>query len=83
MTDPALAALAAGEPFQTVAQQPPKNSDLTNLMLIGEKQQVEQAFADAGWHAASSLSPVAKFETLERLWPRTRVTVKRLFLFCC
>jgi hypothetical protein len=64
---PALAALAAREPFQTVAQKPPKNSDLTNLMLIGEKQQVEQAFADAGWHAASSLSPVAKFETLEAL----------------
>ena len=64
---PALAALAAREPFQTVAQKPPKNSDLTNLMLVGEKQQVEQAFADAGWHAASSLSPVAKFETLEAL----------------
>lgn len=63
----ALAALARGEPFQTVAQKPPKNSDLTNLMLIGEKQQVEQAFTDAGWHAASSLNPVAKFETLEAL----------------
>ncbi len=63
----ALAALAAGEPFQTVAQKPPKNSDLTNLMLIGEKQQVEQAFTDAGWHVASSLNPVAKFETIAAL----------------
>jgi hypothetical protein len=63
----ALAAFAAAQPFQTVAQKPPKNSDLTNLMLIGEKEQVEQAFADAGWHAASSLNPVAKFETIEAL----------------
>jgi hypothetical protein len=63
----ALAALARSEPFQTVAQKPPENSDLTNLMLVGEKQQIQQAFADAGWHAASSLNPVAKFETLEAL----------------
>lgn len=60
-----LAGLASGEPFQTVAEKPPKNSDLTNLMLIGEKQQLEQAFADAGWHAASSLNPLAKFQTAE------------------
>lgn len=60
-----LAALAAGEPFQTVAEKPPKNSDVTNLMFIGDKQQLEQAFADAGWHAASSLNPLAKFQTAE------------------
>ncbi|HUB32732.1 MAG TPA: LssY C-terminal domain-containing protein [Bryobacteraceae bacterium] len=63
----ALVALAAAEPFQTVAQNPPKNSDLTNLMLIGDRPQVEKAFADALWHPASSLSPVAKFETIEAL----------------
>jgi hypothetical protein len=63
----ALAALAAGEPFQTVAEKPPKNSDITNLMLVGDRAQIEQAFADAGWHAASSLNPVAKFETIEAL----------------
>jgi hypothetical protein len=68
VADPvALARLAAGEPFQTVAEKPPKNSDITNLMLIGEKENVEQAFADAGWHPASSLNPVAKFETIEAL----------------
>jgi hypothetical protein len=67
-SDPgALAALAAAEPFQTVAQKPPKNSDLTNLMLVGDRQQVEQAFGDAGWHVASSLNPVAKFETIQAL----------------
>lgn len=64
---PGLAGLAAGEPFQTVAQNPPKNSDITNMMLVGDKEQVEQAFTDAGWHAASSLNPLAKFETVEAL----------------
>jgi len=61
----ALTALAAGEPFQTVAKKPPKNSDLTNLMLVGGKDQVEKTFADAGWHIASSLNPLAKIETAE------------------
>ena len=63
----ALAAFAAAQPFQTMAEKPPKNSDLTNLMLIGDKEQIEQAFSDAGWHVASSLNPVAKFETIEAL----------------
>ncbi len=63
----ALARLAAREPFQTVAQKPPQNSDLTNLMLVGDQQQVEKAFADAGWHVASSANPFAKFETLQAL----------------
>lgn len=62
-----LAALAVAEPFQTAAEKPPKNSDVTNLMLIGEKQEVEQAFADAGWHAASSLNPLSKFQTVQAL----------------
>ncbi len=62
-----LVALAASEPFQTVALKPPKNSDITNLMLIGEKEEIERAFGDAGWSAASSLNPVAKFETLRAL----------------
>lgn len=62
-----LARLAAREPFQTVAQKPPQNSDLTNLMLVGDQQQVEKAFADAGWHVASSANPFAKFETLQAL----------------
>lgn len=68
VADPeALAALAAAEPFQTTAEKPPKNSDLTNLMLVGEKPQVEQAFSDADWHAASSLNPLAKFQTVQAL----------------
>ncbi len=63
----ALAALVAGEPFQTVAQKPPKPSDLTNLMLIAGEASIRQAFQAAGWTAAQSLSPLSKFETLKAL----------------
>jgi hypothetical protein len=63
----ALAALAAREPFQTVAQNPPKPSDITNLLLIGSEEQVEKAFAEAGWSAAVGLTGRAKFETFRAL----------------
>ncbi len=62
-----LAELVAREPFQTVAQNPPKPSDITNLMLIGAEEQVRKAFTDAGWHIASSLNTMAKFETFRAL----------------
>ena len=61
---PGLQALLAREPFQTVAQNPPKPSDITNLLLIGTESEVKQAFADAGWHTAAELSARAKFETV-------------------
>lgn len=60
----ALEALIAREPFQTVAQNPPKPSDITNLLLIGTEEQVRQAFAEAGWHSAAELNARAKFETI-------------------
>lgn len=62
-----LVRLVAGEPFQTVAQNPPKPSDITNVMLIGSQEQVKQAFADAGWTIATGLNARAKFETLRAL----------------
>ena len=62
-----LLALVAHEPFQTVAQKPPKPSDLTNLMLIGSETSVRQAFQAAGWTAAASLTPLSKFETIRAL----------------
>ena len=45
----ALADLVNRQPFQTMAQRPSKPSDVTNLMLIGTLEQVQQAFKDAGW----------------------------------
>ena len=63
----ALADLVMREPFQTVAENPPKPSDITNLMLIGTRDQVKQAFAEAGWTIATGLNARAKFETLRAL----------------
>jgi hypothetical protein len=63
----ALLALVGREPFQTVAQNPPKPSDITNLMLIGAETAVRQAFQAAGWTEAASLNPLSKFETLRAM----------------
>ena len=58
-----LAALVAAEPFRTVAQNPPKPSDMTNLMFIGTADQIRTAFQDAGWFPAEALSRSSKMET--------------------
>jgi hypothetical protein len=63
----ALVRLVAAEPFQTVAQNPPKPSDITNLILIGTEEQVRQAFAAAGWATAAALNAKAKLETFRAI----------------
>ena len=63
----ALEQLVTREPFQTMAQQPAKPSDVTNILLIGDEGAVKKAFADAGWSSAASLSTQAKFETFRAL----------------
>jgi hypothetical protein len=63
----ALVEMVSEEPFQTVAENPPKPSDITNIMLIGTEEQVKAAFTDALWHIASSLNTMAKFETFRAL----------------
>ena len=63
----ALRALVNREPFRTLAQSPPKPSDLTNLMFIGSAQQLESAFREAGWFAANALSRSSKMETARAL----------------
>ncbi len=63
----ALVELVAKEPYQTVAQNPPKPSDITNLMLIGTLEQVKQVFAAAGWTTPAELNSMAKFETFRAL----------------
>ncbi len=49
--------------FQTYAQSPARPSDITNLMFIGTKEQLENAFQKAGWSSATNLSGSTKFET--------------------
>jgi hypothetical protein len=63
----ALAALVNRQPFQTWAQKPSKPSDITNVMLVGTQEQVQQAFLDAGWYTAAALSTQAKLETFKAI----------------
>jgi LssY C-terminus len=63
----ALLALVAREPFQTSAQNPPKPSDITNILLIGTEEAVRNAFHEAGWTPATSMTGASKFETLRAL----------------
>ncbi len=58
-----LANLVAAQPNRTRALKPPAPSDLTNLMFIGTKEQVEAAFKSAGWFPADPLGQAANMET--------------------
>ena len=66
-SETALLNLVAKEPFQTVAQNPPKPSDITNVLLVGSEEQVRQVFQAAGWTAAAALTATAKLETVRAL----------------
>jgi len=55
------------EPFQTTAQNPPKPSDLTNLLIVATEDELRRAFSEAGWSGAARLNPLSKFETLKAL----------------
>jgi hypothetical protein len=59
--------LVNAQPFQTVAAKPPKESDMTNLMFIGSEQQLEAAFAAAGWSAAKGLNKLSALETFQAI----------------
>jgi hypothetical protein len=64
---PQLEAMVNAQPFQTVAQKPAKPSDLTNVMFLGTREQVEAAFKDAGWARAAKMSGISQFETFKAL----------------
>jgi hypothetical protein len=68
VADPrAVIALVNRQPFQTRAQKPPEPSDITTLMFIGSQEQVQGAFASAGWNQASKLGEKSKLETLRAI----------------
>ena len=68
VADPrALFNLVSRQPFQTRAQKPPEPSDITTLMFIGTQEQVQAAFAAAGWSQASKLGEKSKFETMRAI----------------
>ena len=59
-----LSALVNGLPFQTTAENPPRPSDLTNIMYVGSREQVVLAFAAAGWSTPSIMG-----------WKRTAISI--------
>src|SRR5205823_1987298 len=58
-----LKEMVNAQPFQTIAEKPPEPSDVTNLMLIGSLEQLEGAFAKAGWMTAEALNANSGMET--------------------
>lgn len=58
-----IAALADSQPNRTAAGDPPKPSDLTNLMFIGSAAELEAAFKAAGWTTAAANGGDSNLET--------------------
>src|SRR5260370_33098716 len=65
--DSRLRQLVNAQPFQTIAAKPPKESDMTNLMLIGSAEQLAASFSAAGWFPAIALSKLSAFEAFTAL----------------
>jgi hypothetical protein len=61
--EPRLRELVNAQPYQTIAEKPPKPSDKTNLMFVGSQEELTAAFAAAGWVPAAGLTKVSGFET--------------------
>ncbi len=62
-----LKTLVSQQPYRTVALKPPNPSDMTNLMFIGTREQVEQAFKDAGWFASDPLGRASTYRTAQAI----------------
>ena len=63
----ALSRLVNTQPFRTVAEKPPKPSDITNLMFLASEQDLETAFQKAGWSTAAQLNSKSKLETFRAM----------------
>ena len=62
-----LKALISQLPYRTVALKPPSPSDMTNVLFIGTKEQVEQAFKDAGWFVSEPLGGASSYHTAQAI----------------
>ncbi|HEV2686986.1 MAG TPA: LssY C-terminal domain-containing protein, partial [Bryobacteraceae bacterium] len=62
-----LSALVQRLPFETMAANPPRPSDITNLMFLGSQQDLENAFREAGWSTAEQLNGKSKLETFRAM----------------
>lgn len=59
--------LVNSEPFRTATQKDQSPSDLTSLMFLGSRQQIEDAFQMAGWSPAAKLNDQSKLETFRAM----------------
>jgi len=59
--------LVNSEPFRTATEKDQRSSDLTNLMFLGSREQIEDAFQKAGWTPAAKLSDQSKLETFRAM----------------
>jgi hypothetical protein len=55
------------QPFRTMADRPARPSDVTNLMFLGTRQDIEEAFEKAGWSSAEQLNQKSKLETFRAI----------------
>ena len=63
----ALPALVNRQPFRTAAEDPPRPSDITNIMLVATEAEIRAAFAKAGWSNSVRLTTQSKLETARAL----------------
>lgn len=62
-----LARLVNAEPFRTATQKDQRPSDITNLMFLASREQIEDAFKQAGWSPAAKLNDKSKLETFRAM----------------
>jgi len=62
-----LAAFVNGQPFRTRAAKSLKESDVTNIMFLGNRDDLGNAFQAAGWSAADQLNAKSKLETFRAM----------------
>jgi hypothetical protein len=59
--------LVNSEPFRSATQKDQTPSDITSLMFLGSREQVESAFQKAGWSPAAKLNDQSKLETFRAM----------------
>jgi hypothetical protein len=63
----ALIDLVNRQPFRTASENPPRPSDMTNIMFLATADELRAAFEKAGWSAPSRLNTQSKLETARAL----------------
>ena len=62
-----LAALVRSLPFRTYTNRTEIPSDLTNLIFVGSKEAIQQAFAAAGWVHVDTLTAETTYKTVRSI----------------